>query len=488
MKMQTTGRILLHGLFRRWQLIVYLVLAILGTILVGSLLWPPSYQATTSVVILGRTYQDLLTPAKGPGPSTMITNPKEEINSEIEIIRSRPVMERVVRDLHLDEPRIIEERGVAGSIRNVMRATLRAFRGFLLNIGLSKKYTKSQTFEAAVDRLRSRLIVQAAIDSQIIWIKYNDVDPEMAAKVTNRVTEEYQKQHLSININRAESSFYNEQIEKMQGDLKGLQGQLLGVKEKTGIVSFSEQSRAVLRKLETLDNARTNVQKEIIRIRSKVEKIQDLRKAKPGLLIPLPELAQEQQLSALEDKYLNLKFQVKTVLQRYTPESRQYQVITEQIGAIRKQIKDHVSTLLERDLAKLRELQAEEQAINQTLKDMKAQLEQLPLAEMDLGNLERDIDTKQAILSVLLKKYQDSLLAQNTDQRLENAKILSLAAVPLKPVFPNLLLNLALGLVFSVVVSLSLAFFLEYWDDSLKIPEDVERYLDRPVFASIPEL
>jgi uncharacterized protein involved in exopolysaccharide biosynthesis len=107
---------------------------------------------------------------------------------------------------------------------------------------------------------------------------------------------------------------------------------------------------------------------------------------------------------------------------------------------------------------------------------------------MNLGNLERDIDTKQAILSVLLKKYQDSLLAQNTDQRLENAKILSLAAVPLKPTFPNLLLNLALGLVFSLVVSLSLAFFLEYWDDSLKIPEDVERYLHRSVLASIPEL
>jgi succinoglycan biosynthesis transport protein ExoP len=190
----------------------------------------------------------------------------------------------------------------------------------------------------------------------------------------------------------------------------------------------------------------------------------------------------------LEDKYLNLKFQVISVLQRYTPESRQYQFIQQQIAAIRKQIKDHVSTLLERDLAKLRELQAEKQATDQTISDMKPELDQLPVAEMDLGNLERDIDIKQAILSVLLKKYQDSLLARNTDSRLENAKILSLAAAPLKPAFPILWLNLILGLVFSGVISLSLAFFVEYWDDSLKIPEDVERYLGRPVFASIPEL
>ena len=488
MKMQTTGRILLHGLFRRWELFVYLNLAILGTILVGSWLWPPSYQASSSLVILGRTYADLLTPPKGGGPSTLIMNPKEEINSEIEIIRSRPVLTRVVQDLHLDETRTIPDQGISGTIRSAWRAIFRVSKGFFETIGVIKKYTESQAVEAAVERLRSKLKVEPAIDSQIIWIKYHDPDPEMSARVVNRVTEEYQKQHLSININRAESSFYGEQIEKVQGDLKRLQEQLLNVKEKTGIVSFFEQSRAVLRRLETLDNSRTNVQKEIIRVQARVDKIQQLRKVKPGLLIPLPDLAQEQQLSALEDKYLNLKFQVTGVLQRYTPESRQYQFIQQQIAAIQKQIRDHVSTLLERDLAKLRELQAEEQATAQTITDMKPQLEQLPIAEMDLGNLERDIDIKQAILSVLLKKYQDSLLAQNTDGRLENAKILSLAVPPLKPAFPILWLNLILGLTFSMVISLSLAFFLEYWDDSLKIPEDVERYLGRPVFASIPEL
>lgn len=486
MKVQATGRILLHGLFRRWRLLLFISLTILGTILVVSWILPSQYQAQSSVVILSRAYPDLLIP-RGQVQGRMLT-PKEELNSEVEIIRSRPVLEQVVRDLHLDKPKPLEEKGLAGAIRDVLRALLKGVRWTMVQIGLSKELPPSQVFEAAVEKLRTRLIVEPESDSQIIWIRYRSPDPELAAQVVNRVAEEYQKQHLAININRAESSFYAEQIEKVQGDLKGLQEQLLHLKERAGIVSFSEQSRAILRKLEAVDNSRTNVQKEIIRIRARVEKIQDLRKAKPGLLIPLPELAQEQQLSALEDKYLNLQFQIRTVLQRYTKESRQYQVITEQIGVLRKQIQDHVSTLLERDLAKLRELQAEEQAINQTVKDLKAEMDQLPAAEMNLANLERDIDTKQAILSVLLKKYQDSLLAQNTDQRLENAKILSKAAVPLRPVFPNLLLNLALGLVLALVVSLSVGFLLEYWDDSLKIPEDVERFLGRTVFASIPEL
>lgn len=488
MKVQTTGRILLHSIFRRWELIVLINVAILGTILVGSWLWPPIYQADSSVVILSRSYPDLLTPPRGGGAAALIMNPKEELNSEIEIIRSRPVLERVVKDLKLDVPKPVKDEGVSGAIRNVLRAVVRAYREFSLTIGLSRKPTEQEAFEATVSRLHANLIVDPALDSQIIWIRYRSTDPALAAQVVNKVAEEYQKQHLVINIKQAESGFYGEQIEKVQNELKGFQEQLLKLKQGAGIVSFSEQVKSLLKKLETYDTAQTNVQKEIIRIRSKVEKIQALRKARPSLLIPLPDLAQDPQLSDLENKLVNLKFQIRTVLQRYTPESRQYATIREQIAHLEKQIRDHVSTLLERELAKLRELQAEEQAIGETMKGMKAELGEFPVAEMNLSNLERDIDTKQGILSVLLKKYQDSLLAQNTDQRLENAKVLSMAAAPLRPVFPNILLNMALGLVLAVVASFGVAFFLDYWDDSLKIPEDAERYLGQTIFASIPEL
>ena len=367
------------------------------------------------------------------------------------------------------------------------RSVVGGLQSLLKQTGLIRKLTPQETFDAAVVRLRTKLVVEPAIDSQIIWIRYRDPDPVLASKVVNKVAEEYQYQHLAININRAESSFYAEQIEKVEKELKGLQEQLLGLRKESGIVSYSEQSKSLLKKLETYDNALTNGQKEIIRIRAKVDKIQTLRKSKPNLLIPLPDLAQDPQIADLENKLVNLKFAQKTVLQRYTPESRQATTVRDQIGQLQVQIRDQVSTLLERELAKLRELQAEEQAIGQTIKLIKEDLAQMPSTEMNLTNLDREIDTKQGILSILMKKYQDSLLAKSADRRLENAKVLSLAAVPLKPAFPNLPLNLALGLVLSLVTSFSVAFFLEYWDDSLKNPEDVERYLGRPAFASVPE-
>lgn len=488
MKVQTTGRLLLNSLFRRRRLIVLINVVVLGTILVGSWLWPPIYQASSSIVILSRAYPDLLTQPKLGGAVTLITNPKEDLNSEIAIIRSRPVLERVVRELNLAEPKPVKDTGLSGALRNLARSAYHGLGDFFTWIGLARTYNPSQKFEAAIERLNDKLIIDPAIDSQIIWIRYRSKDPVLASEVVNAVTREYQRQHLAINLKQAESSFYLEQIDQIQNDLKILQEKLLKIKQDHGIVSYAEQSKALLKKLETYDVGQTNVQKEIIRTRAKVEKIQDLRKARPELLIPLPELAQDPQLADLENKLVNLKFQIKTVDQRFTSESRQAQTIREQIAHLRNQIRDQVNTLLERELAKLREFQAEEQAIGQTMKGMTAELEVLPVVEMNLSNLKRDINTKESILSVLLKKYQDSILAKNADKRLENAKILSLAAVPLRPVFPNYPLNLGLGLLVSLVGSISTAFFLEYWDDSLKIPEDVERFLGRSVFASIPEL
>jgi len=365
---------------------------------------------------------------------------------------------------------------------------LKGVRGLFKQIGLSRTPTPEEAFESVVSSLHANLIVDPASDSQIIWIRYRSRDPVLASKVVNKVAQEYQHQHLAININRAESSFYAEQIDKVETELKGLQGQLLNLKQGSGIVSFSDQSKALLKKLETYDNSLTTVQKDIIRIRSKVDKIQNLRKSRPNLLIPLPEMAQDPQLSDLENKLLNMQFALKSVLQRFTADSRQAQTAREQISQLQSQIRHQVDIVLERELAKLRELQAEEQATNQTIKGLKEELAHFPTTEMGLANLEREIDTKQGILSVLLKKYQDSLLAKSADQRLENAKILSLAAVPLRPIFPNLVLNLGLGLVLSLLVSFSIAFFLEYWDDSLKYPEDAERYFEMTVLASIPEI
>lgn len=473
MKAQATVRILLHSLFMRKNLIILMNLGILLTIFIGSLLLPSQYQAESSLMLLGRNYPDLLTTGQRALNFAVVMNPKDEINSEIEVIRSRPVLENTVKTLRLDKDPAED------------RVSLKTLKELIFP---KSSNGTSDTFENAVAALNTRLRIDAAAESQIMLVRYRSTDPALASQIVNTVVDEYLKRHLAIYINQAESAFYSEQIRAIQADLKPLQDQLIEIKTSSGIVSFSDQARALLAKLQNFDTALANVQKEIITTNSKLQKIRELRKSKPELLIPLPDYAQDPQIMDLENKLENLRFQQKSVLQRYTPSSRQYQALLEQLTALQNQIRNHVTVLMEREQAKLVELQAEEQSILETMKGIKESVAPLPATEVQLVNLQKEIDNKQEILAVLWKKYQDSLINMNTDGRMENVKVLSTAAVPTKPVFPNIYLNMGLGLIFALIVSFSTAIFLEYWDDSLKLPEQVEKHLGVSVLASIPEL
>jgi polysaccharide biosynthesis transport protein len=61
------------------------------------------------------------------------------------------------------------------------------------------------------------------------------------------------------------------------------------------------------------------------------------------------------------------------------------------------------------------------------------------------------------------------------------------AQISQNPVSPNVTLNLGLGAVVGLIFGIGIAFFLEYLDTSVKSLEDVERYLQVPVLAVIPQ-
>jgi uncharacterized protein involved in exopolysaccharide biosynthesis len=489
MNVPLTGRLLVFSLFKRQRLIWQLSLTIVVTVMIGSSLLPPTYEAVSTVLVRGRSYQELLSPAgRGDTGRTVLLNPKDEINSEIEIIKSRPVLESAVKSLKLYEPRVYWEKGFFGTIRNIVRLPWLGVRWLSSVLSWGATPDQAEAIELAVNALQQRLRVEPAAESMIIRIKYRDRDPQLASQVVNAVTDFYLRQHLVINLSRGQSSFFAEQIDQVKKELKELQDQLVALKEKTGLLSFAEQSRLLLKQLDTFETTRANLQKEIFNIKAKLEKIQELRQAKPGLLIPLPEIAQDVQIQDLENKLINMRFQMNSVTQRYTGASRQVETATEQLRDLDRQIRQQVSQILDREGARLKALEAEKEAVEQTIMGIKAEIEQLPAREVALQNLSKEIETKQEALTVLWKKYQDSLITENTDERLENVKVVSLAAVPLKPVRPILWLNALLGLILGLVVSFSVAFFLTYWDDTINLPEDVERYLALPVCGSIPEI
>ncbi|PYJ58700.1 MAG: capsular biosynthesis protein [Verrucomicrobia bacterium] len=93
-----------------------------------------------------------------------------------------------------------------------------------------------------------------------------------------------------------------------------------------------------------------------------------------------------------------------------------------------------------------------------------------------------------------LTKLRDAvhlrILQETVDAALPKTSIVEItdqAEPGRKPVSPSFKLNIALGIIVGLIVGISLAFFIEYLDTSVKTIDDVERALQAPVLGVIPQ-
>ncbi|TCP24929.1 capsular polysaccharide biosynthesis protein [Scopulibacillus darangshiensis] len=88
-----------------------------------------------------------------------------------------------------------------------------------------------------------------------------------------------------------------------------------------------------------------------------------------------------------------------------------------------------------------------------------------------------------SIASVFKEKIQKIM-------KVDNVSILSKAQVTDNPapVSPKPLLNMAIAFVVGLMVSVGLAFLLEYLDNTVKTEEDIEKLLELPVLGAITEI
>lgn len=114
--------------------------------------------------------------------------------------------------------------------------------------------------------------------------------------------------------------------------------------------------------------------------------------------------------------------------------------------------------------------------------------------EQQLAEMQQKYGAKNQAVSQL----QDDIksMTQNLNgQPLDNVeaigpasvKIIEQAYPPIEAKGPKQIIILILGVVMSVFLSLMLAFIFDYLDQSLRSPEDVERFLDIPYLGSVPK-
>jgi polysaccharide biosynthesis transport protein len=122
------------------------------------------------------------------------------------------------------------------------------------------------------------------------------------------------------------------------------------------------------------------------------------------------------------------------------------------------------------------------------LDDYDRRLARSPDVERQYHEMSRELEAAQLEYKTILAKQTEAQVSENleSERKGERFTMIEPPQLPEKPVSPNRVLILALGLLLSVVLGAAAAAARESWDGSVRGPYDIRQLLKVPALASIP--
>ncbi|WP_288413711.1 polysaccharide biosynthesis tyrosine autokinase [uncultured Sphingomonas sp.] len=445
----------------RWLIIAAIGIGLAGAVLV-TLLTPLKYRATASIELNPPQVEVLADRSDKGGNQNVNRSEVNFIGTQLALLASRALAERVVQNLNLAaEPKIVGE----GTDR---AANTRIATGFV------QGGTK----------------VQLQPQSMVVKIAFVARDPEIAARVANGIAEAY----IATNLERRYQSssyardFLQRQIASTRRDLERSERELTAYAQSqrlistgsgtTGTEGSSDTNSLTGSSLVALNNALAATQAR------RIAAEQRYREAATGG----PTTEGSANAAPLRAQIATLQAEYQQKLQAYRPDYPEMVALKARIDALRASVVSETRTTKADRVGSLRE---EYQAARAEEDRLRAQVASLSNSVLDQRGrmiryniLRRDVDTNRALYDALLQRYKEIGVAGGVGNAV--ASIIDRALPPGWAFSPNLYLNLAIGAALGLILGLLGAIALEFINDTIKSPDDVRDKLGLPFLGGIP--
>jgi len=171
-----------------------------------------------------------------------------------------------------------------------------------------------------------------------------------------------------------------------------------------------------------------------------------------------------------------------------TEESPEVKDLTEQINSVEKQLSDarsHATSVVTTNLeTNYRKALAREQALRESFRKQRDETVTQNQAAINYNILKQEIETNKGLLEGLMQRAKENDVSMAGTPN--NIHVVDYASEPTAAVGPRRVQSVFIAVALSLAFGVALALFLEYLDDTVKSPEDVERGLRLPALAVIP--
>ncbi|HEY5956807.1 MAG TPA: polysaccharide biosynthesis tyrosine autokinase [Polyangiaceae bacterium] len=384
-------------------------------------------------------------------------------------------------------------RGLALARETVRALGLQNDAAFVLNTprGVAARLPKGDvSIDAAASVLLGRLGVELIKDSRLVVARLDDADPERARRILSTLLDIYLERNISqvVVSSTAASEWLRGQTDKLKSELESSELALHEYKKSKRILSVSldDQSNMLRGEMQQLSAALTTVngRKEAL-----LARVRELDKVDPNdaTSFPATELLSSPILSSLRQEFAQARGEYDSLLgagkgEKY-PEveaARARVEVTRQ--ALMSEVRN-VQGALRSDLAAATR---EAQGISGLFEHAKQRAMDLNILEIEYRRLERSKDNTEKLFGLVLERSKETDLTGML--RFNNITVAEPAIVAPNPIKPKVPVNLTIGVVLGLLLGLGLAVGLEWFDRTIRVPEDVQEATGLPLLGLLPSL
>lgn len=456
---------------RQWQ-IYKLVVAVmlLATLVVFQM--TPVYRSTALLLIENAKSKVLTINDLYEGQRDSM----EAFNSQLQILKSRPVAEKVIRNLKLYEHPEMVPLNKSGWFGAEAATDTR-------------EQTAANLQEAVIRKFEGSLTIEPIIKSQIVRVSFDSTDKELAAKVANAVVEAYIDNELDSRsqMTQKANAWLLQRMEGLRKKLEESEQALQHFREKENIID----NRGVVlsgtgKQFEEVSSNLVTARWRLAEAQSAYNQVKGHKGQPVDVLESIPAVLKDPTVQQMKQAETDATRKVIEYRGRYGyAHPKMISAETDQ-KSMREALARAVEAAINGIYREFEIARANADAAAAAQAQIKADIQAISRKEFKLGVLRREVESNKQLYDTFVGRAKETEVSTNLQST--TGRLIDPAVVMPTPLKPKKLTIIAIAGILALLVGIALVILLDYLDSGMRSVSDVERRLGVDSLGTIQTL
>ncbi|MFC2157729.1 GumC family protein [Acidobacteriota bacterium] len=334
--------------------------------------------------------------------------------------------------------------------------------------------------------VRRGLGIHQISDTRLVEISHRSYDPLLSADIVNNLSKEFINYTIEMRYapTQQASEFLEEEIAKIRRELSERERELQKYSAEKNLVVFNnnENDNTVLQGFEDLARQYRNAMSERYKTEAMYMELKDLDAD------TIPSFITDNTLQSLRSRYLEARNDYdQKIGMGYRPDYPEVRDLSNKISGLKTQLQSELGKAINAARAEYNQAQRLERTLELALNEKRDEVFKTSNDAIYYQSMAIEVRNKRELLNTLdQRRSETQVTARLKGQMTSNIKIIDPAQVPVGPMSKNTVRNMMIALMLGVFLGAGIAFFIEYMDNSIKDPDEIEKSLDLPSLGIVP--